>query len=264
MFIYNKTFTILALLIFSFNICIAQDTSLLKNSIPDSLKPEKHFSGTISATNNGISFIPTFTLGKPATIFNLSLGGKKFSFEPELRFALEGRPWSFIFWWRYKLINNNKFKFNLGAHPSLSFKTLESVNNGVITKTITAVRFFATEFVPTYVVSNKLSVGMYYLYSHGLDPAATLHTNFLTLNATLSDIHLTNNIAMRLSPQVYYLKMDDKQGYYTSGVIAFSKKNSPFILSSVANKIINSNIPGKDFVWNVTLAYTFNNKYTRK
>ena len=57
-----------------------------------------HFSGQVTVTNNGISLIPSFSLGEPAALFNLSMGRGRFSFDPELRFALEGKPWSFIFW----------------------------------------------------------------------------------------------------------------------------------------------------------------------
>src|SRR5712671_4907165 len=81
----------------------------------DSTKSISHFSGSVSVTNNGISLIPTFSLGKPATIFNLSMSKGKLSFEPELRFALEGKPWSFLFWWRYKLLKSDKFMINVGA-----------------------------------------------------------------------------------------------------------------------------------------------------
>ena len=35
----------------------------------DSAKTIYHFSGTASVTNEGISLIPTFSLGKPAAIF---------------------------------------------------------------------------------------------------------------------------------------------------------------------------------------------------
>ena len=38
----------------------------------DSTKSTSHFSGSVGVTNNGISLIPTFPLGKPATILNLS------------------------------------------------------------------------------------------------------------------------------------------------------------------------------------------------
>jgi hypothetical protein len=65
----------------------------------DSTKVPGHFGGTITVTNKGISIVPNLTLGKPAVIFDLSMGKRKLSFEPSLRFALEGKPWSFLFWW---------------------------------------------------------------------------------------------------------------------------------------------------------------------
>ncbi len=86
----------------------------------DSTKLISHFSGAVSVTNKGISTIPSFTLGKPAVIFDLSIGKGNLSFEPQLRFALEGKHWSFLFWWRYKLLNNDKFLINIGAYPALS------------------------------------------------------------------------------------------------------------------------------------------------
>jgi len=49
-----------------------------------------HFNGNISVTNNGFSFIPTFSLSKPTTIVDLSVGGKKFSFDPQFRFDFDG------------------------------------------------------------------------------------------------------------------------------------------------------------------------------
>lgn len=54
--------------------------------------PERvyHFNGTVSVTNNGFSFIPLFSLGKPAAVVNLSVGGNRFSFDPQFRFDLDG------------------------------------------------------------------------------------------------------------------------------------------------------------------------------
>jgi len=66
----------------------------------DSLKRTRYFSGAISVTNNGISIIPSFSLGKPAAIFIFSMAKRKFSFEPDIRFSLKGKPWSFVFWSR--------------------------------------------------------------------------------------------------------------------------------------------------------------------
>ena len=64
-----------------------------------------HISGAVAVTQNGFSILPMFTLGKPAAIFDLSVGSDRIAFEPQFRFSLEGRPWSFIFWFRYKAVN---------------------------------------------------------------------------------------------------------------------------------------------------------------
>lgn len=254
----------LFLSLFSFSNLNAQVKDSTQNNSVDTLKKEYHFSGSISATNNGISFIPTFSLGKPATILNFSLGGPKFSFEPELRFSIEGRPWSFIFWWRYKLVNTKKFRLNLGAHPSLSYKIIESTVNGGTTKSITAVRYAASEWVPTYVLSDHVTLGAYYLFSHGLDYGAIKNTHFLTLNADISNINLFNDLFLKFKPQVYYLQLDHTDGYYVSTALTLTKKNCPFSLSTVSNKIIRSNIVSPSFVWNATIAYSFNNKFYHK
>jgi hypothetical protein len=73
----------------------------------DSTKVDNYFGGTVTVTNNGISLIPTFSIDKPAVLFDLTAGRGKLSFEPQLRFSLDGKPWTFFFWWRYKLLNTS-------------------------------------------------------------------------------------------------------------------------------------------------------------
>src|SRR5215468_11181833 len=97
----------------------------------DSTKNIFHFKGAVTVTNKGISLVPTFTLGKPAAIFDLSMGKKKFFFEPQFKFSLAGKPWAFLFWWRYKLVTTSKFAFTAGVHPALSFRTDSFIVNGV-------------------------------------------------------------------------------------------------------------------------------------
>lgn len=81
--------------LFIFNISLAQEEK--KPFLDD-------FSGTASVTNNGISLIPSFSLGDPALIFDLKFKKGRLSFEPDMRFALEGKPWTFIFGGGTKLL----------------------------------------------------------------------------------------------------------------------------------------------------------------
>lgn len=92
----------------------------------DSTREVINFKSAVSVTNNGFSFIPSFTLGKPATVVDLSVGGKRFSFEPQFRFNLQDvQPWSFVFIWRYKVINTQRFQVSMGTHlPALAFRTI--------------------------------------------------------------------------------------------------------------------------------------------
>jgi hypothetical protein len=145
----------------------------------DSIKEVSSFMAAVNVTNNGISLLPNFSLGKPAAIFNMTIGKKRLSFEPEMRFALEGaKPWSFIFWWRYKIVKTNKFTLNVGAHPSFVFREKILMIDGTPHDVLTTQRYLATEFVPTYALSKNLSLGVYYLHSFGLNEDASKNTNF--------------------------------------------------------------------------------------
>ncbi|HSR39888.1 MAG TPA: hypothetical protein VLL95_13320, partial [Phnomibacter sp.] len=138
---------------------------LLKAQMPDSAVKQTHIGGTITLTQNGISLIPSFSLGKPAVMFDLNVGGKKLTFEPFFRFGLDGKPWSFIFWWRYKAINSQRFRMSVGAHPSYVFRSIAELSNGAATTNIQVSRFVAMDLTPTFVISKSVSAGIYYLYS---------------------------------------------------------------------------------------------------
>lgn len=223
----------------------------------DSAHTKVNVHGAMTITNNGISVIPTFILGKPATIFDLVVGKKRFSFEPQFRFAIEdAKPWSFIFWLRYKLIQTEKFKMGIGGHPSTVFSATTALVNGVSKDLITVKRYLASELTPTYIISKNVNVGVYYLYSHGLADA-TKNTNFVALSSSFSNIKIAPELSLKLTPQVYYLQMDTNDGFYATSAFTLTKKDFPVAISSVVNKKIQSSIPSEDFVWNVSLIYAF-------
>lgn len=248
----------------SFAVLILSHFSFSQKS--DSTNFIDHFSGAVSVTNNGISVIPTFTLGKPAAIFNFSVGTRKLSFEPELKFSLEGKPWGFIFWWRYKLLNTEKFRLNVGAHPAITYTTVPAVADGLSkeNETLVAKHFAAAELSPVYLLSKNFSIGIYYLYAYGFESDVTKNTNFIIINTSLSNIKLSNQFFMRFTPQFYYLKLDGNDGIYFTSSLMLSKKNLPLTLSAVINKAIKTGIQSEDFVWNATLTYAFSKKYGKQ
>lgn len=215
------------------------------------------FRGTATVTHNGISLVPSFSLGDPAAIFDLKMAKGKFSFEPEMRFALEGKPWSFLFWFRYKAIQKERFSLRIGAHPAMNFRTVNVIRNGQAEELIETRRYIAAEIVPSYKISDKVSVGMYYLRGQGFDEGVK-QTNFLVLNSSFTNLFITEKFFLNISPQVYYLTLDNNQGFYAVAFITLGKKDSPLSISSILNKAIDTEIvPEDDFIWNISLNYSF-------
>ncbi|MFM8449440.1 MAG: hypothetical protein ACKOAY_04995 [Haliscomenobacter sp.] len=218
------------------------------------------FSGNISATNNGISLIPSFTLGKPATLITLS-AGRRLSFDPEFRVGLNGKPWSLLFWWRYKLISGSKYRSHIGIHPALVFKSSDAVILGQPQEVLLVQRFLAGEWFQSYQLFKNTSIGLHGLYSRGLKESATHNTYFVALHASIGGIALARHLHLRVVPQFYYLKMDVRDGIYTSATLSLSSDKLPVTLGSVLNRKISSQVPGKDFVWNLSINYPFQRKY---
>jgi hypothetical protein len=245
---FKQSLLFIAILLFAF-------TSFSQKT--DSLNHPIQVSGAFTVTNSGISVIPTFTLGKPATIFDMVVRKNHFSFEPQLRFAIEDvKPWSFVFWLRYRLVDNQKFKMSIGGHPSTVFSNTIITTNGVTKEAITVRRYWAGELSPTYALSKNVSVGVYYLYARGLADASR-NTNFVALNSNFSNINLGGDFFMKAAPQVYYLKIDNNDGYYATSTFTLAKRHFPLAISSIVNKKIESNVPSDDFVWNVSLVYSY-------
>ena len=213
--------------------------------------------GATSVTNNGISLVPAFSLGDPAVIFDVGIRRNRFSFEPQLAFSIkDAKPWYFVFWLRYKLLESQKFNMRVGFHPGFLFSTTNIPVNGVDKEYFTTSRFFVGELAPSYSLTKNISIGAYYQYSRGYN-SDLKQSNFLGLNMNFSDISLGDQFYMQILPQIYYLKNDDKDGVYVSSDIKLAKRNFPLSISSLLNQKIRSEIPSDNFLWNITLTYTF-------
>lgn len=217
------------------------------------------FTGAVTVTNNGISTIPNLTLGKPAVVFNMTAEKNGLSFEPEFRFSLEGEPWSFLFWWRYDLVQGDRFWVDVGAHPAISFASFYVSENGVSREVTVARRVLASELSSGYRLARNVSVGAYYLYGHGFEQSMPDNVHYLSFNSNFSDIGLTNGFYLNFRPQLYYLRIDANDGFYFTLTTTLSNRNIPLSISSVVNTSIQTNISGRspDLLWNVSLIYSF-------
>lgn len=245
----------IALTVFTFPL-LAQESGMA---------PKNHFSGNISITNNGLSLIPAFSLNRPAAIFELSLGGERLGFDPELRFALDGQPWSFILWWRYKIIKSEKFRLHVGAHPAYIFENaLVDNGNGVMVESMEVKRFFAGEISPSYQFNEKIRVNFLYLAGRSLGNVPYALNQFVATGAHFTRFPLSKKYFFNASPQVFYLKMNEKDGYFGSSSIVLGRKDFPVSIGSIISRKIVSEIEVDNWIWNVSLIYSFNNEFVKR
>lgn len=228
----------------------------------DTVKVVRTFSGSATLTTKGLSTFPNLTLGKPAAIFDFSAGGAKFRFEPTLRFALDGKPWTFIFWFRYELLKTKAFQLKFGAHPAYAFKTISVTENGVPTGVHRVQQFLAGEIAPVFFIAKNINIGPYYIYANGITDGAVQNSHFISLRANFTNINISEKYFLKWMAQSYYLKMDANDGFYINSILSANRRNFPFSVSSTINYRFESTIPGNDFLWNLNLTYTFGGKYT--
>jgi hypothetical protein len=221
-----------------------------------------NFTAVVTIQSKGISTIPNLTLGKPAAIFDMKLG-RKLTFEPQFRFALDGKPWAMVFWWRYYATLSNKFKVTLHTNYSFSYKSLTYFTpSGNSQDIIRTTRYLVGAIAPNYQFNKYIGVGLYLFYNRGIETYIARNTYMASFRPSFSNIPITKNITARIGPEVYYLKIDEKDGVYLNATLLISKKNFPLSLSALLNKPIESNIPSEyDLLWNVGIAYTFSKNY---
>ncbi len=225
---------------------------------PKPAASQANISGSISLTNNGISIIPAFSLNKPAGTFDVSMSRGRLSFDPEFSCSLDGKPWNIFLWLRYQAVKQSRWNLTLAVHPDFAFSTEALSTGGVIHNYTTAQRYLSFDFAPNYMVSKKVSVGIFYLYSRGLSEISIKNGHYLTLHGTLSKIPLGDNFSFDFTPQVYYLKLDAQDGFYFTSTLSLSRKDFPLSVSGFMNTIVKTHITGSPRLnWNLSLTYAF-------
>ena len=210
-----------------------------------------------------------FTLGKPATVINFSLGDDRFSFNPSLSFDLNGlRPWVFDFIWSYKLINNEKYNLIFNQFiPGLYFHKISYENNNIKqsafspwVSTVSTVDFF-------YLVSPNFKFGFTFFNAFPIKKNKDQPNiaRMLSFKSQIGNIKLGDLITINWIPEIYFPKVDNQTGIFAAQNISFRFNNSPISISSSMNKAIDfGNFTGKSFDWNIGINYSFNNKYIKK
>lgn len=222
--------------------------------------------GTLGISTKGISTIPNLSSGKPALLIDLTAGKGRFSFDPQFYFDLDSyKPWTFVLWGRYKILDNEKFRMNIGAHPAFAFNKIEVAENGTTKNIVRVNRTLSGEFRGSYSLTKNIAVGPYYIYVHSLERDLVRNTHYMSLMGWINNIRIVKDYYIHLNPQVYYVRMDDDNVCFAATSLTLSKKEFPLTISCFINKKLTTNKPvGDDFLWNLSLSYTFHQKFFSK
>jgi hypothetical protein len=241
--------------------CFCQSTDSTKT---DSTKHINTFSGTVGISTNGFSIIPTFSLNSPAATIILAWRWKRLSFEPDIRLVPNASKGGMLWWLRYRVVDNKKFNFRVGTHPAFTLIRKPVTENTDTTETTEMLRFIAFELVPGYQLSKNIGVSAMYLQGNALQHRGPQLTRVLFLNETIENIELGRDFRFAINPSVYFLYTDGYRGDYLTVTGILSHKKLPFSLQSTINQTFKSDVPGnEDFMWNVTLNYSFNKNYKK-
>ncbi len=219
----------------------------------DSTKSKLEAAATISVNSNGIAYIPAFSLDKPAIIGTFSLIKGRFSYDPQLSYGLDLKPWIIDNWFHYKIVDRPRFEFKAGALISAFFSEYEAEDEMILQ----AQKYLAVEFIGKYKFSPQGSLSFTYLHDRGQDPG-TLIGHFFNLQADRSDISLGKKGLLSARLQLFYLNYTgSNDGLFVAGNISASIRNIPFAVFFQAIQALHSNItPFPEFKWNVGLSYT--------
>lgn len=218
------------------------------------------FSSDIGLYNNGISPIPSFSLGKPSinTVSSVAVG--RFSFDPIFDFSTEFKPWVDAFWFHYKIINSKIFNLALGIANSYSSSVENILIDGVANTQINSHSYFNTDFGSSYNVSRKVTLNMYYLYVQSLERSGPGVFHYLSAGPNFTNIALTKKLSFDTSTQVYFLAIN-RQPYYSFNLISvFRLDKFPVALTNLINLPLKTSPNGTGFLWNVGIIKEFSKK----
>ncbi|AFK04161.1 hypothetical protein Emtol_3028 [Emticicia oligotrophica DSM 17448] len=225
----------------------------------DSVQTQKNpiqISGNIQLTNNGISPVPAFALGKPALMTSFSIRKGNFSFSPAFNYGIDGKPWVSNSWLRVQF-PSNKFTFRTGLNWSLFFKRTSITENAQTFEVQRANKYLEFEGAVSYKVAENASIQALCWYTKGMDIDAVKYGYFYSLSASINKIRINKDLKLTLRPNLFFIDNSIPfNGLFVSGIAIWSFKNLPISISMQAVKPLITK-PQSDFNWNIGLNFDF-------
>jgi hypothetical protein len=137
-------------------------------------------------------------------------------------------------------------------------------SNGLTNDLKAASRWLTGDLSQNFMVTRHYGLGMYYMYSHTLENASVKDLHYLAFRHTFSNINLPEQFHIRFAPQIYYLRLGNKDGFYFSETLTLAKRSFPLTVSSIITHPVKTNIQiNNHLLWNINLTYSFYNEFIK-
>jgi hypothetical protein len=220
----------------------------------DSSRSKLVFNGNVSLNSNGMAPIPSFSLGKPALIGAFSLQKKRFSYDPQIAFGLDMRPWIIDNWVHYRLILKPKFELRTGIDFSMFFSKYDAGDYEIFQ----GQQYLTFEIAGIFKFTPTSNLSLMYWSDNGQD-YGSISGSFYNIVYEKTGIRIGETLLLSGGLQLFYVGYTgNNDGLFISPRIAASLKNVPLSLFFQATQAIKSNIePFPGFRWNIGLAWLF-------
>jgi len=220
----------------------------------DSTRHPLQVSGVISLNSNGIAPVPSFALGAPAITLNLSLRKNWFSYDPQLSYSLDFRPWIIDHWFHFRILNRTKFELRTGFNVSTFFSEYQTPTQFVWQ----GQKYGTLELAGIYKFSPTSSIGLMGWYDKGFDEG-TVTGYFIDIVYDKSDIKLGKHLLFAFNFQLFYIDYTgNSDGFFVSPKLSLTASRFPLSIFFQGIQALSTNIsPFPEFQWNIGIGYAF-------
>ncbi len=192
------------------------------------IKKKVNVHGMILLTHNAFAPIPAFSFDDPALMAFLSVGSKRFKYEPDFSIGLNGRPWMWNNWFRYTCEDRQKFKLAVAVNPSLFFISTKTEGAEDL---LEAHRNLTGEVMATFQPAAKQKYMLTYRYNEAFD-FGTINGHFIDLAAEFQKVLEYKNLTVTLRPQLFYFNNQGSvDGLFVGNTVQLGHSKFPFLLA---------------------------------